>query len=93
MEKPRVLLPCRILTSITVTIFLVFMIMSIWWIMAPVTQAVINALASQISAEGNPAVAIMRHIVNLWGVVGVVIVLLYYGLSQAQRHDWRGEYY
>lgn len=60
--------------------------------MAPVTMAVTNALAPMIPAEGNPALSIIRHIINLWGVVGVVVILIFYGLSQSQRHDWR-EYY
>lgn len=74
-----------------ITMILIFLIMICSRLMAPVLMAVVNALAPQISVEGNPALAIIRHIINLWGVLGIIIVLVYYGLSQAQRHDWRGE--
>lgn len=91
-NKIKILLPCRILSSLVVTISLVFLIMMVWWLLAPVTLAVVNVLAPLTSAQGNITVAIIRHIVTLWGVVAVVVILIYYGLSQAQRHDWRGEY-
>jgi hypothetical protein len=55
-------------------------------------MAVANALAPEIPSEGSASLSIIRHIINLWGAVGVIIVLVYYGLSQAQRRDWRGEY-
>jgi hypothetical protein len=65
--------------------------MILWWFTTIILTGTVNVLAPQISVEGNPALTILRHFINLWGVIGVVIVLVYYGLSQAQRHDWRGE--
>jgi len=84
--------PVKILTSLAITIFLCFLLMSFWWLTKDFTMAVANALAPEIPSEGSASLSIIRHIINLWGAVGVIIVLVYYGLSQAQRRDWRGEY-
>lgn len=85
--------PSRILQSLAVMMSLVFLVGATWALMAPITMAVVNALDNQIPAEGNPALSILRHFVNLWGIVAAAIILFVWGLQQAQRHDWRQEYY
>jgi len=83
--------PSRILPRIAATFFLCLMILTLWVLTHSFTVAVINAVFPLISTEGTPAVYILKHFINLWGIVGIVIVLVYYGFSSAQPHDWRND--
>ena len=93
MERNKLIgLPkIQILSSMSVMLILVTLIMLMWWILQAPLMAVVMILEQYIPAQGTAAVTILKHFVNLWGAMAVIIIIVYWGMSQAQRHDWRGD--
>lgn len=85
--------PTRILGSLIVVMGLIFCIMIAWYVAQPATMSVILAMEGNIPAEGNPVVTLLKLAVNYWGAICIVLLLVSYGIMQAQKRDVRGERY
>jgi len=83
----------RILGSTIIVMSLCFIIMICWYVTQPAVMSIILTLQGNVPAEGNNVVTLLQLAVNFWGVIAIVVLLVTYGIMQAQRRDYRGEYY